>query len=325
MKSTINEWLYKQLWKNKKRSMLKKIVYIIIPWFLLAILYSIIYVHGAGEVKGGYGFWQDKTNMFVLPYMFLFSYYVGGRNPSYLKESIISYFEKLRTDEDKKVCKKKINNIDLIKTIGHALAIIISIIGAGYFIYKASLNGDLNWYSKLNRWQMGYYSLFVFSTWYMSLNLLIDTVCTSIKVYKISIYKPEIQLDHLDRCGGIANVFTALSWNIGLAIYLLLSIILIFVSDFDAVKINIYNALAVHPQIGVIVIVAAIFYLTFTIIPFAECKLLISEQIRKESVNGLLTSEKLDNLKISMFNFKNIFLFVCSSVVYILNIISMIE
>ena len=217
MKSTINEWLYKQLWKNKKRSMLKKIVYIIIPWFLLAILYSIIYVQGAGEVKGGYGFWQDKTNMFVLPYMFLFSYYVGGRNPSYLKESIISYFEKLRTDEDKKVCKKKINNIDLIKTIGHALAIIISIIGAGYFIYKASLNGDLNWYSKLNRWQMGYYSLFVFSTWYMSLNLLIDTVCTSIKVYKISIYKPEIQLDHLDRCGGIANVFTALSWNIGLA------------------------------------------------------------------------------------------------------------
>ena len=321
MKITINEWLYKKLWENKKRSMLKKIIYIIIPWILLAILYSIIFLQGAGTIEGGYGFWLDKTNVFVLPYMFLFSYYIGGWNSTYLNRNIRFFINKIEDINDKNRCEKILKSIDKKKTIINWVSAFFVLFGL-WFVHIADLNETNNWYSLLSESQLNYYRFFVIATWYVSANVLFDTIVSARKIYRISHFRPKIDIANSDNCAGLSKIFTQLFWNVGLAFYFVVSVAIIIYSDFTAYKYNVENAFYKYPVLIIPIVLLLILYFSFTIIPLIECRRIIFEKIESESANINISRSEIEKINNSMFySIKNVFVFLCANILYLISII----
>lgn len=83
LKFSLNEYLYRKLWKNSNQKIYKKLIYFLIPWILLLALYCILYAREALIINGAYGFLNDFSNLFALSYVFIFIYYVSGYYSEY--------------------------------------------------------------------------------------------------------------------------------------------------------------------------------------------------------------------------------------------------
>ncbi len=98
---TLNDRLYYWLWDNKNLWW-KRLIYIIIPWLLLAALYIILYMRGALLIDNSYGFLNDLTNLFSLSCIFIFMYYFGGWYSQYSQNTIDTYINRIETSAKKR-------------------------------------------------------------------------------------------------------------------------------------------------------------------------------------------------------------------------------
>ena len=67
--------LHEKLWK---RSMLKKIIYISIPFLLIMGFDLMLFFHDVFTLDEGHGFLEDYSNCYTLSYVFIFMYFVHG-------------------------------------------------------------------------------------------------------------------------------------------------------------------------------------------------------------------------------------------------------
>lgn len=300
-----NEFFYQKLWKNDSLNMKKKIVYILIPWGLLAILYFILYFKNALIMEGAYGFLNDFSNLFALSYVFVFIYYVSGYYSEYICDKMNVYKNKIDS-EKLSIIEKSGTRVVWINFISLAM----SCFGI-WFIYIASLNGENNWYEKLQPYYLWYYCLLIALSWYMSSNVLLKTMLVSVQFYKILNSDIKLNINNSDMSCGLKGFFNVLSVNIGIAFYFALWIAIIIISDFRAINYGVDNAFHKYPILLVPIALIVVFYLAVVLLPFLKAKNKINELVNEELEKCRYPDKRIEELiriKHSMYSSKNIIL-----------------
>lgn len=276
---TLNERLYYKLWENK--DLWRRLIYIIIPWILLAALYIILHMRGALLIDNAYGFLNDFTNLCSLSYIFIFMYYVGGYYSIYSNNKIEAYINRINNDKEKNKCNQKVKKVNSCVPYLHVFAILLSLCGM-WFIYVANLNGAKNWYAKMIPYYLPYYCLLIAISWYMSANVFLRTLTVTINFYYILDYDLNISVTDNDECCGLRQFFSLMYRNIGMALCFVIFIGLIIWSDFRAVNYGVDNAFHKYPILCLPIILILVAYLGIALLPFIKAKARVNSLVDKK-------------------------------------------
>lgn len=288
--------LYKKFWDQK--NIIKKYCYAIFPLVILVAFYWGLYAFGAFTMKG-FSLSVDYANLLMIPYIFLFGYYCGGWLYKY-SCNVVNGLLKEYNLKDK--LKDKLATIEKIYKVFQLGMCFVPLL-AGIFIYTATLDGDLNWYSCLSTWLFVCYVIVIALSWYLSACLIITVVFALIKIHIIisNIDSSDVNVYHHDgNCGFyICNKFIVIC--LGISLYDLFAGSVIFISDFNAINYNVKHAFYLYPWIGFIFLLLFFLYLILVLIVMFESisKINQSLKITKEKVTDPKSSEYmlLSNVK----------------------------
>ncbi|MCH5183001.1 MAG: hypothetical protein J1E00_02400 [Oscillospiraceae bacterium] len=301
--------LYKILWK---RNMLTKIVYILIPFVLILAFGLILYSAGALNMETGYGFLDDYTNCYMLAYIFFFMYFVHGMFLPWL-DSKVDAFGKSFSPANHDYYRKRID--------GCRLALILVAIGISLFctpfIKVASETGDQNWYFRLNRIELLYYTFLIICTWIMSAKLFIDIGIQMISLYKyLKKFTGDIDLYNSDKKCGLKSLYNAIAASMGFGVYFILAIGMILYSDYRAFTHFglLMDAYKYRSAIIAITILLSVIYYAIIIVTYILLNTKTRNQIEnklKELGNDLNNGQVmyLRNISLSVINPNDICIF----------------
>ncbi len=289
--------IYKALWK--KGGIVKKYIYMILPFIILILFYSIAYTSGALFYNEGLPLTLDYTNMLMIPYILLFGYYISGWLYVYSDKVIRELQEKVSCSE---VVYKNLNLVNTIYKIAQLCLYFIPLLSL-FFINVADMNGTLNWYSCLSAEEFIFYKILIGIAWYLSACLVIIAVFSVIKLHIIikNIKLAEISVFDSDYNCGFSKTNKMNVIFLGISLYYILAACVIFVSDYNASE-YVENALYKYPWILFIVILVFVMYILIIIIPLIESVMVVKQAIDEEKSKMLANGDEVDNIsKIKIF------------------------
>ncbi|MFT3950665.1 MAG: hypothetical protein QM689_01655 [Oscillospiraceae bacterium] len=270
-------WFYEKMNKTPSR----KIWFLSIPFCIIAAYYFIIYHNGCFFVNDDslkVPFLNDYSNSFALAYILLISYFYSGYYEK-CSQLIVSEQLNLLPIEKRlyinkyKIWRKRCNLICFIVAIFATILVILYVnsdpVTWGYHLKQECMFGII------------YYYFVIFITWYMSGYLFFSSVFTVIlstsNLYRTTII--HLNGSNFDNCFGLKRTSKILLQNISLAIFYVLGLIVIIITDYvtqkSTKKENFFYQYFLADVISLLII---IIYLASTVIPLTKCISLIQEK-----------------------------------------------
>lgn len=306
----LNGLLYKTLWK---RNLFTKIIYMLLPFILILIFGLILYFEDALNMGEAYGFFADYTNCYMLSYIFFFMYFVYGMFLPWLDNNVDRFGKVFSAN----VYPRYRNIINKIRIHIAIFSTILSLLAIP-FILTALNTGDKNWYSKLNSFELIYYSVLIISAWVMSAKLFSNIMVQMVALYKyIQKMTGKFDLYNPDKKCGCKDLFNTIIASMGFGVYFIIAVGMILFSDYRAHKYYgltmvgyTYNWLIIS-----ITVVLAVIYYSIIILTYMS----LNKSVRNQ-LNSKLNRAKKDfsnnklmfirNISLSVINPHDICVFI---------------
>ncbi len=284
--------LHEKLWK---RSMLKKIIYISIPFLLIMGFDLMLFFHDVFTLDEGHGFLEDYSNCYTLSYVFIFMYFVHGLFLPFFENKVSNLCKQLEFPQE------EFNNLlKKIKAIIGLIAIAVSFIEVP-FITLPHKSHFLSWSSDLKFVELLYYALLIYFSWYMSARLFICISSLAVITYKYldnTKNKNIFNFDffNVDKKCGLKGLFNALSASMGFGIYFIIAIGMILYSDYKVFEKYHFMLLAYKYNwvIIVITVILCVIYYSIFIITYIS----LGNSMNNAVYNKLKHSENLSEKQI---------------------------
>lgn len=253
--------LYKWLWHDK--GTFKRLLYIFIPFILLAVFIFILLNNGVlinkqdqSNVKY-FGIFDDLTNSFVLIYQMFFIYFASAKFLSYIGKKMRE-FEARRIDDNFNFQK----SIKILRVVTLIVSIFVGFVAGAFFIVNAyhaseSKNMIVYWYSCIGA-GIWYYGLLICYVLSMSIHFFLSII---VYMFIICSYRKRIKTND-DKTIDILKILKSLKSSCTLCvffgIYSLISVATVFLSDYRASK-NYEVEFALAGYSGGIILIISLF------------------------------------------------------------------
>ncbi len=253
--------LYNWLWHDKGTC--RRMIYIFIPFILLAIFIIILLnsdaiIHELNNTQiqknvKYFGIFDDLTNSFVLVYQLFFIYFASGKFLSYIGGRMRE-FENIRVNNYKKLQK----TVQLLRVWTLIGSIIIGFASGIFFItnaYHVSESQNIVYWYSLVGVGIWYYGLLICFVLSMSVHFFISII---IYMFTICSYRKKgVTTKDTEKTKDIFNILkSSCTLCVFFGIYSMISVATAFLSDYRATtKYNVEFALAGYSG-GIILIIA---------------------------------------------------------------------
>lgn len=264
--------LYSLLWTG---SLVKKVLFIFIPFFLIATLVLLLDHEDALYIIGAHDFLSDYTNNFTLFYIFIFIYFVHGLYLPFFYNEVNS----IQSNDGNSIQSEK----NKLSKYG---ALIVSLFIGIFFSCKFIVGGinasDDGWYSRLNTAQYIYYTILTCYTWCTSIHLFLTILIECHTLYN-GLPGEDLDIYHIDNRCGLKGLYNSLSAAMGFGIYFLIAVSVIIYSDYNAKSKFGIELLAYKWQVPIIIIalLLASLYYSVIIVTFLKLHETLKSNIKK--------------------------------------------
>lgn len=292
----INGLLYEKLWKG---NMLRKIIYIFIPFLLIIVFDLMLFLRNVFTLDYGHGFLEDYSNCYTLSYVFIFMYFVHGLFLPFFEEKVSILCNQLGYSQEafNKQLKK-------IKTVIFLMALIASLIEIP-FITLPHTEHFPSWSSDLEIIELLYYGALIYFAWFMSIRLFVCISSLAVTTYKYLDNKDKrgnfnFDFFNSDKKCGLKGLFNSLSASMGFGIYFIIAIGMILYSDYKVFENYNFMLLAYKYNwviIIITVILCVIYYSIFIITYISLGNTMNNAIINKIKSSKNLTEKQIEFLK----------------------------